>query len=194
MYLPMPFKKMKRGPQVILPKDIGMIIAYSNITKDSICVDAGTGSGWLACALARISKQVVSYELREDFVNIAEYNKKMLNLTNLEIKIGDFRKAKEKNVDLVTLDLPEAHKMVHTALKILKPGGVIVAYLPHTEQVGKFIKKLISENITNYITFEVIARDILVRDAGIRPSTKGIWHTAYIVFATNLIQQAEIVA
>ena len=42
------YRKMKRGPQVILPKDIGIIIVYSGIDKNSVCVDAGTGSGWMA--------------------------------------------------------------------------------------------------------------------------------------------------
>ncbi len=132
-----------------------------------------------------MTKHVTSYEIREDFAKIAEHNKEILGLTNLDIKLKDFRKAEEENVDLVTLDLPEAHKMVKKALKILKPNGIIVAYLPHTEQVGKFVHKLAANGIMNHITFEVIARDILVRDAGIRPSTKGVWHTAYLVFATN---------
>jgi tRNA A58 N-methylase Trm61 len=30
---------------------------------------------------------------------------------------------------------------------------------------------------------EVMVRDMLVRKEGTRPSTKGIWHTAYLVFA-----------
>ena len=25
-------------------------------------------------------------------------------------------------------------------------------------------------------------RDMLIREAGIRPSTKGIWHTGYLIF------------
>jgi tRNA(1-methyladenosine) methyltransferase and related methyltransferases len=71
MFIPMQYRKLKRGPQVILPKDIGIIIAYSGIGKESRCVDAGTGSGWLAVSLARLCKEVVSYELREDFIKIA---------------------------------------------------------------------------------------------------------------------------
>jgi len=58
--LPEPYNKMKRAPQVILPKDIGIIIAYSGVNRESVCVDAGTGSGWLAVGLARIAKKVIS--------------------------------------------------------------------------------------------------------------------------------------
>ena len=102
--LPEPYNKMKRAPQVILPKDIGIIIAYSGVNRESVCVDAGTGSGWLAVGLARIAKKVISYELREDFIKIAEKNKAMENLQNLEIRHGDITKdLKEKNVDIITL-------------------------------------------------------------------------------------------
>jgi len=54
--------KLKRGPQVILPKDAGMIIAISGIGKESVCVDAGAGSGWLAVTLGNIAKK--SHHLR----------------------------------------------------------------------------------------------------------------------------------
>ncbi len=185
MYLPMPFKEMRRGPQVILPKDIGMIIEYCNISKESICVDAGTGSGWLACSLARICKKVTSYEIREDFAKIAKHNSELLNLDNLEIKNMDIKKAKEKDVDVVTLDLPEAEKVVKKAYSMLKIGGRIAGYLPHMEQVKRFIAALEKAGFSDISTYEVIARDILVRKEGMRPSTNGVWHTAYLVFATK---------
>ena len=141
--LPEPYRKLKRAPQVILPKDIGIIIAYSGVNRESVCVDAGTGSGWLAVGLARIAKKVISYELREDFIKIAEKNKAMLGLQNLEIRHGDITKdLKEKDVDIITLDMPNAEKAIPRAKKALKENGVIVGYTPHMEQVVKFAGKL----------------------------------------------------
>jgi tRNA (adenine57-N1/adenine58-N1)-methyltransferase len=178
------YRKLKRGPQVILPKDIGMIIAYSGIDKNSICIDAGTGSGWLAVSLARLTKHVYSYDLREDFTAIAEKNRQMLGLDNLTLKTGDvFKKMAEGDADLVTLDLPSSEKALRNAKKALKPGGTVVGYLPHTEQVKKFAMKLESLGFIDIHTIETIVRDMLVREEGVRPSTKGIWHTAYLVFA-----------
>ena len=182
--LPEPYNKMKRAPQVILPKDIGIIIAYSGVNRESVCVDAGTGSGWLAVGLARIAKKVISYELREDFIKIAEKNKAMENLQNLEIRHGDITKdLKEKNVDIVTLDMPSSEKAIPRARKALKENGVIVGYTPHMEQVVKFAAKLEKSGFTDIRTYECILRDMLVRPEGMRPSTKGVWHTAYLVFA-----------
>ncbi|MEM3839013.1 MAG: methyltransferase domain-containing protein [Candidatus Micrarchaeaceae archaeon] len=181
---PPAYRKLKRGPQVILPKDIGIIISFSGIGRDSICVDAGTGSGWLAVSLAKIAKEVYSYDIREDFLAIAEKNRQLLGLGNLFLKHGDvFKKIDEKNVDLVTLDMPSSEKALSSAKKALKPGGCVVGYLPHVEQVKAFVKRLNSLKFADIYAVEVVLRDILVRDEGVRPSTKGIWHTAYLVFA-----------
>lgn len=178
------YRKLKRGPQVILPKDIGTIIAYSGVGKESVCVDAGTGSGWLAVSLARICRQVYSYELRPEFMQIAEKNKVMLALDNLELINKDVTKGiSQKDVDLVTLDMPSSDKALSAAKKALKPGGMVIGYLPHTEQMQKFAKRLTKLGFVDMHATETILRDMLVREEGTRPSTKGIWHTAYLVFA-----------
>jgi len=178
------YRKLRRGPQVILPKDIGIIIAYSGIDKNSVCVDAGTGSGWLAISLARICKQVYSYDVREDFLKIAQHNKEVLGLDNLVLKQADvFKKIDEKEVDLVTLDLPNAEKALKNVKKALKHNGCVVSYLPNIEQVSKYVVALEKKGFVDAYTVEVIVRDMLVRKEGTRPSTKGIWHTGYITFA-----------
>jgi tRNA (adenine57-N1/adenine58-N1)-methyltransferase catalytic subunit len=184
MFLPESYKKLKRGPQVILPKDIGIIIGYTGVGKTSSCLDAGTGSGWLAVCLARICKRVVTYDIRDDFIKIAEKNKVLENLDNLEITKKDITKGtKERNMDLVTLDMPNSDKAIATAHRALKNDGYICGYLPHVEQVKKFVKTLEKSKFRNIQTIEAIVRDMLVRKEGVRPSTKGIWHTAYLVFA-----------
>lgn len=184
MFIPEAYRRLKRGPQVILPKDIGVIMAYTGVNKNSTCVDAGTGSGWLAVSLARVSKHVTSYDVREDFMKIAEKNVRNENLDNLTLKLGDVtKKIDEKDVDLVTLDFAGSDKAVRNAYKALKINGCICGYLPHMEQVKSFVLKLEKLNFRNVIVLEIIARDMLVRKEGMRPSTKGVWHTAYLAFA-----------
>lgn len=182
--VPPPYKRLKRGPQVILPKDIGLIISYTGVNKNSVCVDAGTGSGWLAVSLAKIAKEVTSYDNREEFIKIAERNKEMEGCSNLIIKHGDvIKKIDERDLDLVTLDMPDSDKVLKNAYKALREGGYVVGYLPHVEQVKKFVGTLNKLKFRNVITLESIVRDILVREQGVRPSTKGVWHTGYLVFA-----------
>lgn len=184
MFIPESYRRLKRGPQVVLPKDIGIIIAYTGVNRNSVCLDAGTGSGWLAVSLARICKQVTTYDIRDDFIKLAERNKAAENLDNLTIKNKDIIKGvSERDVDLVTLDMPNANKAVRSAHRSLKPNGYICGYLPHMEQVKDFVSALNKLKFRNLHTVEVIVRDMLVREEGTRPSTKGVWHTAYLVFA-----------
>ncbi len=178
------YRKLKRGPQVILPKDIGIIIAYSGVGKESVCIDAGTGSGWLAVSLARICKKVYSYDTREEFTAIAQKNKDLLGLKNLVLKTGDVIKGVEQtDADLFTLDIPDAQEALGAVKNALRDDGVVAAYIPHTEQLRTFSERLQSLDFYDVHAVEVIVRDILVREQGVRPSTKGIWHTAYLIFA-----------
>ncbi len=183
MFLPSKYRRMKRGPQVILPKDIGMIIGYTGIGKESVCLDAGTGSGWLAVALARVAKRVTSYETREDFIRIAERNRKAEGLDNLIIKHADITgDVPERDVDIVTLDMPNSESALENAFEALKTGGYVCGYLPHMEQAKAFVMRMKELGFTEIETYEVIVREMLVREQGTRPSTKGIWHTAYLSF------------
>lgn len=184
------YRKLKRAPQVVLPKDIGTIMAYTCISKESIVVDAGAGSGWLALSLARLCKQVYSYDIRGDFLDVARKNQEILGIENIEFKLGDVcKKIEERNVDLVTLDLPGSEKALRNAKKALKPGGYVVGYLPHMEQVKKFVEKLSSLGFEEPCTTETIVRDFLVRKEGMRPTNTGLWHTAYLVFARKKLEQ-----
>lgn len=180
------YKKLRRGPQVILPKDIGMILSYSGVDKNFVCVDAGTGSGWLTVSLARVCKHVYGYDIRDDFLKITKHNVDLVGVDNVTLKNQDvFQKIEEKNVDLVTLDLPNAEKALKNVKKALKPGGGVVSYFPNIEQVKKYTKMLEKLRFVDTYTIESIVRDILVREEGSRPSTKGIWHTGYLTFARS---------
>ncbi|MEM4633747.1 MAG: methyltransferase domain-containing protein [Candidatus Anstonellaceae archaeon] len=184
MFFPSLLSKCKRGPQVVLPKDIGIILAYSGVGKNSVVVDAGTGSGWLAIALANVCKKVVSYEWREEFARLAKKNAQKAGVEEwLEIKQKDiFEGIDEKEVDLVTLDLANSEKVVPHAYKALKNGGMVFGYVPHIEQAKRFFEACKQEGFEEIHMLESIVRDYLVREAGVRPENTGLIHTGYIVF------------
>jgi len=187
MHFPEILKKCKRGPQVILPKDIGVILAYSGVGKNSVVVDAGAGSGWLAISLANIAKKVTSYEWRPEFADMAEKNAKRAGVSEtLEIKRKSvFEGIDEREVDLVTLDLAESDKVVPHAQIALRAGGMIFGYLPHVEQARRFFEACEASGFVDIHMTECIMRDYLVRAAGVRPENTGLTHTAYLVFATK---------
>ncbi|MBW2966307.1 methyltransferase, partial [Candidatus Woesearchaeota archaeon] len=101
------FKRIKRGAQIITLKDAGVIITETGVNKDSKVLDAGGGSGALACILGNITKQAITYEIRKEFVKIIKENIKNLDLKNVSVKNKDVTKGiSEKNLDLIVLDMP----------------------------------------------------------------------------------------
>ena len=89
----------------------------------------------------------------------------------------------ETDVDLITLDLADSDRAVGHAFKALKEGGYVVGYLPHAEQVQRFVKAAREAGFKDDFTVECIVREMLVREAGFRPDNMGLMHTAYLVFA-----------
>ena len=63
-------ENIRRGPQVILPKDAANIIFHANIRAGSIVLEAGSGSGSLTIALAN----AVSDNGKVFSVDISSYN------------------------------------------------------------------------------------------------------------------------
>lgn len=183
------FRKIKRKAQIITPKDIGTIIAETGINDQSKVVDAGTGSGALACYLAHICKEVTSYDIRDDAIEVAKLNRKFLKIKNqnLKIKKKDISKGiDEKNLNLIVLDMPEPWHTIKSCEKSLKVGGYLITYLPNVSQVSTFsneIKK--SKNSNSFLhlkTIELIERKWKIDGKIARPNSKAIGHTAFLSF------------
>ena len=64
-------EKIKTGPAYTSLKDIGAILTYTGISKDSVIAEAGTGSGFLTSILSRFVKRIESYEKNADFFNLS---------------------------------------------------------------------------------------------------------------------------
>ncbi len=176
--------RLKRGPAVILPKDFGMIVALSGIDRESKVLDAGAGSGWLAVQLGRLVKKVVSYEYRDEFAKIATGNAKRMGLENVEVRLRDIIQDgfDEQDADLVCLDFADSDKAVGHAFASLKEGGTLVGYLPHAEQLKAFVLAGQAVGFADWYCIECNLREILVREAGVRPANTGLTHTGYLAF------------
>lgn len=182
------YRKIKRDAQIIPLKDIGFIIAETGINKKSRILDAGSGSGALACFLAGISKEVITYEIREDFIEIVRKNIDFLSIKNITIKkINIFQNVEEKNVDVVTLDVPEPWNALENCAKALKHGGFLVSYSPSIPQVIDFVNAVRKNNKFIYLkTVEIIEREWEVEDRKVRPKSKGLGHSGFLSFARKV--------
>lgn len=183
-HFPSILKKHKRGPAIIQPKDAGLIIAYTGIGKHSLVVEAGAGSAFLTAMLANVCKKVYSYERKPEFYELAKKNLERAGIDNVELKHKDILEGiEEREVDLVSLDMPDAEKAVASAHAALKNEGWIVGYLPNVEQAKSFYMECHKNGFAEIFMLEGIVREYEVREYGVRPCHIGLTHTAYLVFA-----------
>ena len=180
------FSHIKKLPQTVMPKDIGMIIAMTGIGTDSIVIDAGAGSGALAAGLARVCKHVTTYELRDDFIDNLKENFERLGLKNITLRHKDVTAGvDEKEIDLVTLDMPQpwdAYAAIDPALKI---GGFLVCYIPSVPQLMQCVENL-PQNFVVIKSLELIERPWIVKGKKVRPDNEMIGHTAFLMFARKI--------
>lgn len=183
-HFPKTLEKLKRGgPAVTLPKDAGLVIAYSGIGKDSKVVELGTGTGFMTVQLANIAKKVITYEKRKEFAELAAANIKKAGLKNVEIKEQDVLEGfDEKDADLVFCDIAEAEKTVENAHAALKKDGCFAAHCLNIEQAKKLVLEL-KKHFKDVFMTECITREYEIRDFGTRPKHFGLMHSAYLVFA-----------
>src|SRR3989344_2705953 len=182
-------KKVKRLPQIITPKDVALILAYTGIGQGDKVVDAGTGSGFLSIIIASYIKpgKVYTYEKNRQFYNLAKKNLKMAGVEKfVELKRADAtRGIKQRNVDLVTLDLKNPEKMIQHAYKSLKPGGWLVVYSRYVEQMSKVSKEIKKKNFSSIKIVENIVREWQV-EGFTRPRTVGLMPTGFLTFAREM--------
>ncbi len=183
------FLRIRRLAQIIPLKDLGSILVHAKITKESVIVDAGSGSGALACFLAHHAGKVISYDIRDDHLELAIKNKEYLGLTNVTFEKGDiYAGIQEKNVDVVTLDVPEPWIALQHAKEALKKGGYIVSYNPSVPQAQDFVNKVLEDNnLLHEMTIEILEREWEVQGRRVRPKTQGIGHSGFLTFVRRLI-------
>ncbi len=189
--LPDFFEKLKRAPQVVLPKDAAQVVAHTGVGPGDVVVDGGTGSGWLAIFLGNLVRpdgRVYTYEIREEFARVAEENIRKVGLEKIvTVKRRDiYQGIDEMEVDLVSLDVPEPHRVVAHAEKALKVGGYLVAFTPCVETLQQLYQALRGGRFAELKTIECLVREILVRPGATRPSTEMIAHTSYLTFARRI--------
>ncbi len=183
-------KKARRGPQVVLAKDAAQILAVTGVGKDSVVIDAGSGSGFLAIFLANFVKKVFTYESREEFFNLAKQNIKFVGAKNIEIKNRDASKGfLQKDADLVTLDMENPQKAIAHAHKSLKSGCWLAVYSPTIEHASSNCVQIKKHGFTEPKVIETSQRqwriNVFDNKTRSRPRSGGIF-TGFLVFARKV--------
>ncbi|MCL4143830.1 UNVERIFIED_CONTAM: hypothetical protein GTU68_042801 [Idotea baltica] len=187
---------MKRGAQVIYPKDIGPMLMLADIEPGCRVFESGVGSGALSMAMLRAGAKITGYELREDFASRATKNvTEFLGtevLDNYDVHIRDAYEGLEHGgFDRVVLDLPEPWKVVPNIGSALRPGGIFVSYSPSITQVMKVRDALELAGFAETSTVEVLNRTWHIEGAAVRPDHRMVAHTGFLTRSRLLAPVAE---
>jgi tRNA (adenine57-N1/adenine58-N1)-methyltransferase len=183
--------KMPRGAQVIYPKDLGAILIAADIGPGQRILEAGVGSGALSMTALRAGASIVGYELREDFAERARANVAATLGPDApyRVEIRDVTHGiDERELDRVLLDMPEPHKVVAAAGEALRPGGILLAYLPTINQTALLRQTLAEANAPFGMaeTQEIMRRTWHVEARSVRPDHRMVGHTGFLTTARRL--------
>lgn len=180
--------KMRRGAQVIYPKDIGAILMYADIAPGVKVLETGIGSGALSLALLRFGAEITGYEISEEFADRAKQNAAGFlgeeTLSRYRIEIRDaYEGIDGSDYDRVLLDLPEPWQVAPHARDALTPGGIILAYTPSILQASKFREACREHNFLAAETIEVLHRSWHIEGQAVRPDHRMVAHTGFLTKA-----------
>ena len=183
--------KMKRGAQVIYPKDLGPMLLLADIAPGHRVLESGVGSGALSLALLRAGAEVFGYEIRGDFARRATKNvQEFLGPEALDRYHVSERDCYDgidvEGLDRVALDLPEPWRVVPHAARRLRPGGLFIAYTPSVLQATQLRGSLDRGPWALAATTEVLQRGWHIAGEAVRPDHRMIAHTGFLTHARRL--------
>lgn len=191
---------MPRGATVIYPKDAAVLVGLGDVFPGAKVVEAGVGSGALACSLLRAvgsEGQVHSFEVREEFAEVAKGNVERffgrphpawkLTVGNLGLELID------RNVDRVFLDMLAPWECLEAVSNSLRPGGVLCVYVATTTQLSRTMETLrMMGGWTEPEALETLLRNWHVEGLAVRPSHRMNGHTGFIITTRKLAPGQEL--
>ncbi|HKL29623.1 MAG TPA: tRNA (adenine-N1)-methyltransferase [Natrialbaceae archaeon] len=180
------FHHLERTGAPMLPRDVGLVIGETGVAAGDRVLDAGTGTGVLAAYLGRLHADVVTYERDPDFAETARANMRTAGVADrVDVRTGDLTEHLDDldAFDVLTLDTEDAPAVVERAPNLLVDGGSLAVYVPFVETTREVVETARAADLANVRAEETIQRELDVDERGTRPSTKGVGHTGYLVFA-----------
>ena len=193
---------MPRGATIVYPKDAAMIIGVADVYPGAHVLEAGVGSGALSLSILRAvgpEGTLDSFERRDDFAEIARTNVEnyfgsLPNNWSLTVEsVQDI--ANDKIYDRVILDMLAPWECVEMAARVLRPGGVFLAYVATTTQLSATAEALKSDgHFTEPESSETIVRGWHHEGLAVRPQQRMIGHTGFLIQSRRMAPGVEVLA
>ena len=193
---------MPRGATIVYPKDAALIVGFADIFPGARVLEAGVGSGALTLSLLRAvgpSGSVHSVERREEFAANATSNIENYfggRPANWSLAIGSVQEQEfDHEFDRVILDMLAPWECVDMAAKVLRPGGVFMAYVATTTQLSATAEALKDDgHFTEPESFESMVRGWHHEGLAVRPQQRMIGHTGFLIFSRRMAPGVEVLA
>ncbi|MBO0774669.1 MAG: tRNA (adenine-N1)-methyltransferase [Actinobacteria bacterium] len=203
---------MSRGAAVVYPKDAAQIIALADVFPGARVLEAGAGSGALACWLLRAigeSGLLVSYERRADFAEIARANVERFfggPHPAWRLRVGELAEAgapiaagepagpgeqagNAPGFDRLVLDMLAPWEYAGLAAASLIPGGVICCYVATVTQLSATVEAIRGQgSFDEPAAWESLTRGWHVDGLAVRPEHRMVGHTGFLVTARRLAE------
>ena len=193
---------MPRGATIVYPKDAAMIVGVADVYPGARVLEAGVGSGALSLSLLRAigsEGTLHSFERRDDFAeiarkNVAEYFGGLP--TNWSLTGGSVQDYEHTlSYDRVVLDMLAPWECVEMAARVLRPGGVYLAYVATTTQLSATAEALKSDgHFTEPESSETIVRGWHHEGLAVRPQQRMIGHTGFLIHSRRMAPGVEVLA
>jgi tRNA (adenine57-N1/adenine58-N1)-methyltransferase len=190
-------QQLKRGTQIIYPKDAAYIVHRLSLRSGHHVIEAGTGSGGLTTALAWAvapTGVVHTHEARPEVLNVARDNLERVGmlpyvrLHQADIEHG-FRAA---GADALVLDVREPWLYLEHVRAALKPGGFFAALVPTVNQVIELLRGFEVYHFADVAVEELLLRPYKPTADRLRPDDTAIPHTGFLLFARNIDADEEM--
>ena len=193
---------MPRGATIVYPKDAAMIIGVADIYPGARVLEAGVGSGALTLSLLRAvgsTGSVHSVERRQDFADNASANIENYfgqRPSHWRLDVGSVQDQDfTQEYDRVILDMLAPWECIDMAAKVLRPGGVFLAYVATTTQLSATAEALKEDgHFTEPESSETIVRGWHHEGLAVRPQQRMIGHTGFLIHSRRMAPGVEVLA
>jgi len=185
-----------RRTQIMYPKDIGIIILKLSLSSGAKVLEIGTGSGAMTVAAAmavKASGHVDTYEVRPEFVEIAEKNLKRASVADfVTIHQKDAANGIEgEGYDAAIIDVGDPWPIIPLVHKVLLGSAPVMSFSPTVNQVERTTETFSKVGFVNVHTLECFIREIRAETGKTRPATMMIGHTGYMTFAQKVLPATD---